>query len=315
MNHSKIFTGFSFFIVLTFLFSHVAYSQVCSDAGFCTAGALKGQNADNENKDYHVYAVSLALGIGNGERKTTILTPQLEYVRNFSKRSLLEIKLPYYIASGNAGSGNGLSDPILTYVNTFIEKRNVRVSLSTGLRIGIGKTNISNSQGHALPMPYQPGLGTTDIILGLRTDYKQFLSFAAGYQQAVLQYNHNEYLSDQYPAESDDYKSYADSRMLQRKGDLLFRASGHYNVKKFRLSAGPLLIYHLGEDKATDINDRTFNIKGSSGITLNVTAGLQYVMKNIIFDCSLGAPLITRDVRPDGLTRSWVVVPKISYTF
>lgn len=314
MRQQEIFIS-PFFIALLFFSYNIAYSQGCSDAGFCTAGTLKGNGTVHEDKDNQFNAFSLTFGVGNGERKTTVLSPQIEYMRSLNNHSFFELKLPYYIASGDAGDNSGIGDPIVTYVNNFTEKNNFRLSFSAGARIGIAKTNATNKQHHSMPMVYQPGLGTTDIILGLSVAYKQFLSFAMGYQQPLFQYNNNGYLRNQYPTETEAYKSYADSRMLQRKGDVLLRASAYYNVKKFRLSAGPLLIYHLGEDKATDINNQTFSIKGSSGVTLNVTAGLQYVMKDIILDCGLGAPLITRDVRPDGLTRSWVVMPKISYRF
>jgi hypothetical protein len=307
----KIFSFFSLGVA-SVMFSGYAHAQGCSDAGFCTAGAMQASGDKDESK---LNAVSLGLNIASGEKKTTILIPQLSYVRNLNHHSFLEIKLPYYIASGDLGSYSGIGDPIISYTNKFAVKEHLQFFFTGGVKIGLGKTNAINANSHPLPMPYQPGLGTTDIILGLRADYKKILSFGAGYQQPLFQYNDNGYLSAQYPDEPKVYSDFPNSRHLRRKGDVLLRTDVHFDAGKFRITAGPLLIYHLGNDKATDLSGTQFDISGSSGITLNATAGLQYVNKKVTLGLVAGAPLISRKSRPDGLTRSWSVTPTFTYKF
>ncbi|KAA5537131.1 hypothetical protein F0919_05520 [Taibaiella lutea] len=312
MNGLNKIIGFFSWSVAVIMFSCDAHAQGCSDAGFCTAGAIQASDNKNESK---FNAVGLGMNIANGEKKTAVLIPQLSYTRNLNQHSFLEIRLPYYIASGDLGNYSGIGDPIISYTNKFFGEKDFQLSFTGGIKIGLGKTNAITTKDHPLPMPYQPGLGTTDIILGLRADYKNFLSFAAGYQQPLFQYNNNGYLSAQYPDEPEAYKSFPDSRHLRRKGDALLRTDIHFDVRRFRITAGPLLIYHLGNDKATDLSGTQFEISGSKGITLNATAGLQYVNERVTLQLLAGAPVIARKSRPDGLTRSWSITPTFIYKF
>ena len=68
-----------------------------------------------------------------------------------------------------------------------------------------------------------------------------------------------------------------------------------------------LPIYHVAEDKYTDLFNNEQNIKGSSGLTLNANLYFNYALNQTqSLEFSLGGPLVVRDVRPDGLTRGCV---------
>ena len=55
-------------------------------------------------------------------------------------------------------------------------------------------------------------------------------------------------------------------------------------------------------------------LDGSDGLTLNITLGFQRELKNHdAITVSFGAPLITREVRVDGLTRTFVLM--FTYAF
>lgn len=68
-----------------------------------------------------------------------------------------------------------------------------------------------------------------------------------------------------------------------------------------------LPIYHLSNDKFTDIDGIVQEIEGSEGLTLNWNVYFDYSIKdNQNLQLILGAPFIVRDARPDGLTRSFI---------
>ncbi len=49
-------------------------------------------------------------------------------------------------------------------------------------------------------------------------------------------------------------------------------------------------------------------LEGSEGLTLNGNLMINYALAtNQLFQLSLATPFVTRDLRPDGLTRSFVL--------
>lgn len=288
------------------------YAQGCSDAGFCSAGNLKGGHA-METVDTPQHSVGFTFIAGSGEKGTMVYIPQVELQFALKKNRSVEIKLPYNIANGDLGSHSGLGDIIATYSGGIKQKHtSLQLNYSLGLRIGTGQADAKDANGNPLPMVYQNSLGTTDIIAGLHANYKKYLNVAVGYQQPIFQYNHNGYyIGDYFPA-----------RELKRKGDVLLRIEGQYNWKHCGIAAGPLFIYHLGKDKVT-VPDyfitptRTYEVElnGSEGLTLNMAISGYYQWQHCRLDITAGEPFVVRDVRPDGLTREWVIAPKFTYFF
>jgi hypothetical protein len=291
-------------IFFSILFSR-ACAQGCSDAGFCTAGAMQsGGRLNDTANERNSAGISLTMGIG--ENGTTILVPQAEGKFHLSSQTYIEGKFPVNIASGNLGAHAGIGDPVVTCSHIIARHSQVKYIGSVGARIGIGNANATD-RGKALPMPYQSSLGTTDIIAGIGVSLGKYISASAGYQQPVLQYNANGYVPAIINPSAPGDLDYFASKNLRRKGDILIRAEGHYQRRKVLISAGPLFIYHLGEDTyETAVGERTA-LSGSSGATLNIAASLSYTMKAGRIDMQGGEPLIVRSYRPDGLTRSIVV--------
>ena len=292
------------FLLLVLCATGNLYAQGCSDAGFCSAGALKaGYTADSmmHSKD----AIGLSFAIADGEKGTMVYIPQLEIKKQVGKRGALELKLPYNMANGTLGNHAGPGDIIITYSSSVKEKnKDWKWNYTVGTRIGVGNANATDANGMSLPMVYQSSLGTTDIIAGISAGWTQYLSMAVGYQQPILQYNHNDYIG----------VDYFSSKGLKRMGDVLLRAEAHYNRKHSGVSAGPLFIYHLADDKMV-VNGEDVILTGSKGLTLNLTASYYYEWKKCRFDISAGTPLAVRKYRPDGLTREWVVSPRLIYFF
>lgn len=308
MSIMKILIFLLLFLVWSQQFVH---AQGCSDAGFCTAGAMKGGGALSDTTPGKM-TWGLSLTAGAGERATTIVIPQLEGSVGIGKQGILDAKLPINIANGRLGAHTGIGDFIVTYTRPLYHSSTRWQWQGTlGGRIGLGDGGAAD-KGMPLPMPYQSSLGTTDVIAGVSALYGSHLSFAAGYQQPLLQYNNNGYLPLAiYPVVSNDADYFA-SRHLRRKGDMLLRAEANWHWRKWGIAAGPLLIYHMGEDKITLQDGKDISLNGSEGLTLNLSGALSYSFNKTKIDLLAGTPFIVRDYRPDGLTRAWVLT--IRYT-
>jgi hypothetical protein len=299
---------------LLLLCSLAAYGQGCSDAGFCTIGTMKG-GLDTAVDNVQQSSVGLSITGGYGEHGVLIISPQLEASRSVGRHGVLEGKLPYNIASGNLGHHSGIGDPLVVYSHMLTSKPVLwRLAISGGVRIGINKADAMD-RGHALPMPYQSGLGTTDIIAGVGAKFRHWLDVAIGYQQPLWQYNNNGYLpATLYPSAANDSVYFASNR-LRRKGDVLLRAEASLQWHRWAASTGPLLIWHLGEDRITLANGCTGYLQGSDGITLNLSGTVTYSVGKMKLQLVAGTPFVVRNYRPDGLTRAWVTTLRYQYYF
>jgi hypothetical protein len=116
---------------------------------------------------------------------------------------------------------------------------------------------------------------------------------------------------------------YFESLFLERKDDFVARLQYAYGCGRLSLQPGLLAIYHVAED--TRMNDfvgpdgslpQRVSIAGSQGLTLNVTLDLRFKLsEQWAIETSLGAPVITREARPDGLTREFVGSVWLRYRF
>jgi hypothetical protein len=187
---------------------------------------------------------------------------------------------------------------------------------TAGFKIPLNQANASE-MGMPLPMQYQSSLGTFDVIAGFTINSPQW-QFSAAYQQPLSGENRNGFLPEYWNGKP-EADNYPPSFMLDRKGDVLLRASRNFRPSPtVGFNTGLLGIFHLGNDKYTNPfeGNRVIPIEGSSGLTLNLTGAVYWQAgKNTQVGLTAGVPLVVRDVRPDGLTRSWVVSPEISWSF
>src|SRR5690606_11745358 len=84
-----------------------------------------------------------------------------------------------------------------------------------------------------------------------------------------------------------------------------------------RDQARSLAIVHTGKDsRAIPLSNERISIDGSEGLTLNVTADAKFNLgprSALLF--GYASPVITREIRPDGLTRSMVMSFGLSIGF
>jgi hypothetical protein len=108
--------------------------------------------------------LGLAFVYGSGERNTAVYTVQLEGEARLTSFLRLQARLPYVAAAGDLGNHSGPGDLLVSAGATVYRANRLQLALTTGLRLPTGTTDAASDDGQPLPMPYQTGLGTTDLV-------------------------------------------------------------------------------------------------------------------------------------------------------
>lgn len=287
-------------IILGVLSTNI-YAQGCSDAGFCTVDAFKPNEHYPHKTLQNLFKVGL--NIGSADNNIVVFGQYFEYKYLFNNKINLSTKLTALSQSGNETSNFDLSDFYLNGNFSIGEK----TTLTTGIKIPLTDGN-SKENNISLPMDYQSSLGTFDLILGVGHRFEKF-NIALAYQQPLSQ-NKNQFISS-------STSNFYSTNNFKRAGDILLRVSYPIKVsEKLKITPSLLPIYHLANDTYTNTLGQKVTIANSKGTTLNTNAYLDYKLNetsNLQF--SVAMPLIVRDVRPDGLTRSFVANLEYSISF
>lgn len=303
----------AFIILVGTVINLQSYAQGCSDAGFCTIGNIKPHGAALQNIKKQKLTVILANGIG--DESVFVFTPGIQYDNQLSDRWTIQAKITANYASGNLGNAFGLGDAYLSGTFSIKDKSSWKKSILLATKLPLNNSDIREGT-RPLPMQYQSSLGTVDIIGGFSITNNKW-AFATAFQQPVSGRNGNTFLPAYWNTVA--ALKYAATNDFNRKGDVLLRAG--YNVvpnNKLNINLGLLGIYHLGKDSYIDgnISNKPIEIKGSDGLTLNGTAAAWYrVSDKFSIGLTGGVPFVVRDVRPDGLTRSFVIAPEFIFHF
>ena len=295
MTKSKlIFLTFSLLILLT----NFSFGQGCSDAGFCTINSFKPNSSDSIkalNSQFKIGAF-----FGKADNSISVYGNYLEYNRQLNEKFGLDLKLTTLAQNGNNISVFGLSD---VFVNANY-KASEKLKITLGAKIPLSNANKS-LENLPLPMDYQASLGTFDLIFGIGYEIKK-IQLVAAIQQPLTQ-NDNQFIANDYPANS-KLRAFQTTNKYKRSGDVLLRVSYPVSLNpKLKLTPSILPIYHLANDKYTDEFNVEKEIIGSQGLTLNGTVYLDYEINHRnILQLNIGMPFVVRDVRPDGLTRSFI---------
>ena len=299
-------------------------AQGDSDPGFSTTGAMRNNSGimigeeEFENQRTHF---SLSNTFATGENHVVLDIPTVEVrvpMFGLTSGGYFDVRLPFYSAKGDLGKVWGVGDMVVTYTHMFQGVDNWTFQGTAGLNIGMGTATATDGT-RPLPMIYQSSQGSTDVIIGGSAMFKQYITVAAAYQQPFVRYNQNAY--DRFYEINDTVYSstnYPVGSKLYRNGDVMLRVEGHYGGKRAGISGGPLAIYHLRNDLYTDRSGYIREIVGSEGLTLNLVGNVYMRFGrtgSFKLDCTGSIPVVTRDVRPDGLTRNWMITPRFTYFF
>jgi len=294
------------FYLFGLLFSTLAWSQGCSDAGICSIN--KGFTDEKEQfKNSLEYASIYSLG----EADVQYLSHYISYTKRFNERFAFTSKVTLSTANGSFGTRTQFGDAFLIGNYTFKEKKQKQWSTLLGLKFPFTASNLKIN-GYPLPLDYQSSLGTVDVFVGTNLHYKQW-DFNGAVQVPVVNLNKNSYFAE-YSGTTD----FPSTNLFERQPDALLRATYTVNVPKSKFSFKPnvLFIYHLGEDSYENIFGQREKIKGSDGLTVNGNLLSTYrINQQNKLELSIASPFVVRDVRPDGLTRSLVLGLQYQYSF
>ncbi len=287
------------------------HAQGCSDAGVCTMGALKQEGPPDS---LNLLRAGISAGYGAGEEGVSVIQVVPEIEVSIVRDLLLQVRIPFVSTSGDLASTSGVGDLAASLTWAAMRKEHMVVYLSLGGKLGTGKTGL-DEEGLPLPMPYQPGLGTHDLLVGAAWQYGTW-HVGLGYQHVLSHENENGFSHGAWSFD-DAALAYFESAGLERANDAILRAEKTFTFDKFRFTPGILAIYRTGEDKVAIGDEGILRpVTGSDGLTLNITASLHYNLSGraaIILQG--GSPAVVRDNRPDGLTRSLAANLKFTYGF
>lgn len=253
----------------------------CSDAGVCSVGHTMGDNNDN------ILDVNVGYKFGSSGKEDDVKyhSFQLAAIYNVFEKTTLQISIPYNIQSGPLGDVNGIGDLLVSISQNIISDNNSSLNASIGAKFATGKDNVEN-----LPMAYQSGLGSNDILFALNYSYNN-IGFGIGYQIAGGR-NKNVI-------------------KLERGDDLLLRAS--YNFLLDQITIQPQILFIKRLSKSNVVNSASMapmetyiDVENSDQSQLNLLTVIQHkINKNYSLFADFAIPFIKREVNVDGLTRSF----------
>lgn len=321
---SSFFTGIICAVILSSL---NALGQGCSDAGFCSMGALRPDQAFNKESAIKLRAVELNQYWGESLLTPTIRVTTLDLTVGINVRNFIQVKIPYQSVEGNLTEefGNspiaGLGDISLSFTRTLKIDDKYEIHGTVGAKIASGQADMADDQGRVLHMYYQNSLGTHDLVIGGSYISSKWL-FAAGFQVPLIHRNQNSFNHDQwqdYP--SQEYLLSHDAvpvgMEFQRGIDAMIRLERNFRFSNYSFNVGLLPIYRLTTDRAHNPNTGiTTDISGTTGLALSgIVGGTYHFNINTSVRLLYGLKITERDFNPDGLTRAEVRSIAFVYRF
>lgn len=294
------------FALLVISLSSFSFGQGCSDAGICSVGnGFISETSQTKNQ------IEVGNVFGKGLEDVTYISPYISYTRSINVHFSLTTKVTFSQASGSFGTRGNISDAFLIGNYKFSEKNNKQWSTLLGIKIPFTGSN-DKINNFSIPLDYQSSLGTYDLFLGTDLRYKKW-NFNAAIQIPVINSNANSYF-DEYSASND----FPTTNLFERKSDVLLRSMYTFKSKseKFTYKPNFLFIYHLGNDSYEDIFGNRQEIKDSEGLTINANFISNYkINETNSIEASIAFPVVYREIRPDGLTRSLTLGINYKYSF
>jgi len=293
-----------------------SFAQGCSDAGFCTMGAMKPDQPFNKKIALKLRSMEISF-----YRGTTTLTPII-YVAtadlNFSlnSKTSFQVKLPYQAVSGQLANTSGLGDISLCLTRNIFTSEKFDINLSIGGKLPTNDSD-KDENGYPLPMYYQTSLGTYDFITGISLINRNWL-FATGIQLPFNR-NNNQFLWTAWQGGPEDIayvQKYSNSKLLQRGTDVMLRVERNFRFSRLNFTLGLLPIFRINHDEITDKDGKRVQPEGTTGMALSgiLTTGYSFSVRSGI-KLLLGHKFKQRDENPDGLTREFVSSLSYYYRF
>ena len=308
-------------VMIMLLATGYLVAQGCSDAGFCTMGAMKPDQPYNKRINLKLRSMELSF-----YRGTTTLTP-IVYVAtadfNFSlnSKTTFQLKVPYQRVEGKLANTASVGDLSICLTRSIYSSDQFDLNLSLGGKIPTNNSDLARA-GQVLPMYYQTSLGTYDAIAGLSLINRKWL-IATGIQ-IPLNANKNDFdwhhWTDPDPAEVKYTEGYSNATGLRRGTDVMLRVERNFRLARFNFSAGLLPIYRITSDRITNFLGVRTSVDGAGNVAQGLalswitTAGYHFNVKSGV-KLLVGHKIVQREFSPDGLTRELVTSFTYSYRF
>jgi len=321
MIHKRIYT-----ILLVLLFSGQALAQGCSDAGFCTMGAMKPDQAYSKKINFKLRSIELSQYKGQTTLSPVVYVTNLDVAIGISEKTGFQVKLPYQWTTGNFGEAAGMGDISISATHNVHRFSNFELNATVGMKIPSNNSDLESqgrrvpgSEGLVLPMYYQVSLGSWDIIAGASLINENWL-FAVGYQNALTANNNTFKWSEWDPIYQEGngvsyVHEYDIATKLKRGSDIMLRVERNFRFARYNFNIGLLPIFRITKDQIIDNTTNEYKkLPGTTGMALTALAGFGYNINiNNAIKFTYGKKITVREVNPDGLTRLNVLI--IAYLF
>lgn len=273
-------------------------SQGCSDAGVC--GMLSDKDIQAESSKY---IAGLSQYFGVGDENTAIFNTLLSF--DYRSENLdLSLIVPYVYTNGDLGCMSGIGDIKLAAGFTGTLSDESAIKLIAGVKLATGEAD-GKRYGRSLPMVYQPGLGTSDFMIGASLRYNTW-TFGTGLQYTGDKTT-NRFLHEDW---TDNEKAlyYNESFELERGLDLMFSVDKFVKFEETTLYGGLQFIQRF-EDKNVrryDFETQKYEDVEQTLTTINLRAGLTNNLNDYAsLHLDLALPILAREYAADGLRRSF----------
>ncbi|MGB0525156.1 MAG: hypothetical protein ACPGJS_19435 [Flammeovirgaceae bacterium] len=297
--------------ILYLLYPTIGWTQGCSDAGFCTMGALKPDQKFRKRQNIKVRSIEISHYYGTNRFGDQIFSYTLDANISFSDYTYFQVKLPYTRVNGTITDTHGFGDVSLSLTQNLYQREAFQINATIGAKIPIGRPNLQ-WRGRDLPMYYQTTLGTYDAVVGISLISRKWL-VAVGYQQALTETD-NHFLREEWEGTRwfETAVEYPPSSgNLLRGKDLMYRIERNIRFSKFNINLGILHVHRLTKDKVDHPSGNTTSERGElemtngAAITGLVGIGYHFSPKTSIKIMN-GWRLKKRHYNPDGLSRDFV---------
>jgi hypothetical protein len=310
--------NFKNIISICFFICHLnIFGQGCSDAGFCTLGAMRpNQSLPNKNT-FKVRSVELSHYIGYTIFKDVISSTLIDINSSIGSRSNVQFKLPFTYCYGPLGTSLGLGDISFSYTYSTIVTERFQLLSTIGGKIPTNNSNQLSADGRPLPMYNQTSLGTYDFIAGVSFLTRNWL-FATGVQVAFnnngSQFKWGDWKTSPLTLIANEYPP---SWNLKRGSDVMFRIERNFRSTKWNAYIGLLTIYRFTQDEISKGNENNrIKVDQTTGAAITALTGVGYRFSTKVSLKGLfGKKIINRETNPDGLSREWVTSIALEFKF
>lgn len=306
-----------------FLPVFLSFGQGCSDAGFCTMGAMKPDQNYSKKIDFKLRTLELNYYRGKSLLSPVITVWTADMTFGINDYYSIQLKVPYQTVTGHLGDTQGLGDLSLSASRSINLKNGSNIGITLGTKIASGRSDKENADtefgvGGDLPMYYQTSLGSYDLVMGASYLNEKWL-FATGLQMPLIHRNKNDFRWGQWTEYPDqDYiRKYFLANNLKRGTDVMLRAERNFRFVNFNFGLGALAIYRISKDEVYNFNEgQREKLDGTTGLAFNLLGNVGYHINiNHSVKFIYGRKITDRDVNPDGLTRHSVLSMSYVYRF